>query len=205
MCTRSEVSEPLRGDDEGMSIEAVLHSALDELKKMREERVTFLQRQEEIATLLRLRDEELLRLREAQLSLSINIPRNGADCVNVINARMLLKEQFDFKIKLDVFEGSVPLREFFSQFNFIACTNNLDERAKAVSCFEGKARSVLECFGSDVSNVNRKFINLEESGLALGNCRFKYLSEEILIRRIFRLILFLVVLTILIDAWRTIS
>ncbi|KYN50244.1 hypothetical protein ALC62_05960 [Cyphomyrmex costatus] len=51
------------------------------------------------------------------------------------------------KLKPDIFNGSVPLREFLSQFNLIACANHWDERTKTVvliSCLRGEARTVLE-------------------------------------------------------------
>jgi len=34
-----------------------------------------------------------------------------------------------YKLKPDTFDGSVPLREFFSQFNLIACANNWTDSA----------------------------------------------------------------------------
>lgn len=41
------------------------------------------------------------------------IVKNGA------NRYVLLKEQLSFKLKSDVFDGNVPLRKAFSQFNFV--------------------------------------------------------------------------------------
>ena len=63
ICTRSV---EMSGDGEGLSAEAVLRSTLEELRKIREEQAVCLQRQEELATLLRQRDQELQRLRETQ-------------------------------------------------------------------------------------------------------------------------------------------
>ena len=129
MCTRSMTStERSLGDDERPcmqpsgdavdtetpSTETFLRTAMEELRQMREERNIFLQQQQEITALLRQRDEELQRLREAQLSPSINNPRNAVESVNVTSARTSLKEKLGFKVKPDVFDGSVPLREFLS-------------------------------------------------------------------------------------------
>jgi len=52
-----------------------------------------------------------------------------------------------FKLKPDVYDGTVPLREFFAQFELISRTSHWDGPTKAVmlaSCLRGKARSVLE-------------------------------------------------------------
>lgn len=46
-----------------------------------------------------------------------------------------------------MFDGSVPVRKFFSQFDLIARANRWDEEAKTyvlVSCLRGKTRAVLE-------------------------------------------------------------
>jgi len=50
-----------------------------------------------------------------------------------------------YKLKPDVFDGDVPLREFLSQFEFIA--NNWSDSVKTVAlaaCLREKARSILD-------------------------------------------------------------
>lgn len=57
--------------------------------------------------------------------------------------------EIGYKLKPDFFDGGVPLREFFSQFDLIARANQWKDSAKAIalaSCLRGKARSVLEGF-----------------------------------------------------------
>jgi len=53
MCTRS------KGGVEATDPEMLLRTAMEELRQFREERVLHQQRQEEFATMLQLRDEEL--------------------------------------------------------------------------------------------------------------------------------------------------
>lgn len=53
----------------------------------------------------------------------------------------------NFKLKPDIFDGSVPLREYFTQFELIAQASNWEDSTKAValtSSLRGKARSVLD-------------------------------------------------------------
>ncbi|KAL6268226.1 hypothetical protein P5V15_001337 [Pogonomyrmex californicus] len=57
-------------------------------------------------------------------------------------------------LKPDIFDGSVPLREFLTQFNLIACANNWGNAEKVVvltSCLRGKVQSVLE-EGTELEN-----------------------------------------------------
>lgn len=52
------------------------------------------------------------------------------------------------KLKPDTYDGSVPLREFLSQFNLIARANGWGKDARTlalISCLRGKARSILDC------------------------------------------------------------
>jgi hypothetical protein len=53
----------------------------------------------------------------------------------------------NFKLKPDIFDGSVPLREYFTQFELIARVSNWEDSTKAValaSSLRGKARSILD-------------------------------------------------------------
>ena len=52
-----------------------------------------------------------------------------------------------YKLKPDIYDGSVPLREFINQFDLISRSNVWGDSAKAValaSCLRGKARTVLD-------------------------------------------------------------
>jgi hypothetical protein len=58
-----------------------------------------------------------------------------------------VRTEFAYKIKPDIFDGTVPLLEFFTQFDLIARANQWDDMTKTVvlvSSLRGKARSVLE-------------------------------------------------------------
>ncbi|KAL6263116.1 hypothetical protein P5V15_005917 [Pogonomyrmex californicus] len=58
------------------------------------------------------------------------------------------------KLKPDVYDGSVPLQEFLSQFELIARANRWGNSEKVVvlaSCLRGKVRSVLEG-GTELEN-----------------------------------------------------
>ena len=82
------------------------------------------------------------RFEQTQLSLSNNIlPANGVTLAE--NSRYGL----GYKLKPDVYDGSVPLREYLNQFNLISRSNGWSDSAKTValaSCLRGKARTVLE-------------------------------------------------------------
>jgi len=79
----------------------------------------FCKRQEEFATMLQSRDEELRNLREriSQLSHSNNISTTN----DLLSGTM--HSGLGSKFKPDVFDGDVPLREFLSQFEFIVNAN----------------------------------------------------------------------------------
>jgi len=50
-----------------------------------------------------------------------------------------------YKLKSDIFDGDVPLREFLSQFEFIANANDWSDSVKTVAlaaCLRGRARCV---------------------------------------------------------------
>jgi len=58
-----------------------------------------------------------------------------------------MRSGLGYKLKPDVFDGDVPLREFLSQFEFIAGANDWSDSAKTVAlaaCLRGRARSVLD-------------------------------------------------------------
>ncbi|XP_036148536.1 uncharacterized protein LOC118647560 [Monomorium pharaonis] len=128
-----------------MSETAVLQAVLQEMRTMREEQA---RRESEFVVLLRQRKEELSRLRNFQLSPSINrasgdnvLGTAGDTCGNRARTKL------GFKLKPDTFDGTVPLREFLSQFLLIARANLWDNASKSVALaasLRGEARTVLE-------------------------------------------------------------
>jgi len=64
--------------------------------------------------------------------------------------------ELGYKLKLDNFDGTAPLREFFSQFELIARANRWNDEVKTIaleSYLRGKARAVLECI-VDIESLN---------------------------------------------------
>mgnify|MGYP002717615413 CR=1 FL=1 len=131
-----------------------LRIATQEIRRLQEERREQQARFE--AELLR-RDEELRRLEEriasredrSQLSLSDNRACGDLSVNRVPNvvSENDFRSKMGFKLKPDVFDGKVPLREFLSQFLLIARANDWDESTKTVALaasLRGKARTVLE-------------------------------------------------------------
>lgn len=125
----------------------VLRTALDEIRQLREER---LQQQLHFEAEIQQRDEELRRLqqristRETENQLSLSSARACGDTRSRENC---VRAELGFKLKPDTFDGTVSLREYFSQFNLIARANGWDDSVKTValaSSLRGKARSVLE-------------------------------------------------------------
>lgn len=63
--------------------------------------------------------------------------------------------ELGYKLKPDSFDGTTPLRKFFSQFNLIAPANHWSDATKTVVfalCLSGKARSILETV-QDMENL----------------------------------------------------
>ncbi|XP_032690721.1 uncharacterized protein LOC116853671 [Odontomachus brunneus] len=92
--------------------------------------------QEELWLLRAERERERLELRELRRT-------EREDCQG---QSFPFSRSCQFELKPDVFDGTVPLREFLCQFNLIAHANGWDEAAKAVvlaANLRGKARSVL--------------------------------------------------------------
>jgi len=103
---------------------------------MREEQA---RREEEIAATFHRQDEELQLLRGSR-SLQLSPPNNRARTEN-------LNSELGFKLKPNNYDGSVPLREFITQFDLIARANNWSDSHKTVAlaaCLRGKARSILD-------------------------------------------------------------
>lgn len=150
-CTRAS------GDSETPIPEMDYRSAMEELRRMREERALQQLRQEALATLLQRREEELseLRGRTSQLSLSNNrvLCEGGTTIPDArVNGERDTQDFFNpgvlgFKLKPDTYDGSAPLREFLAQFELISLANKWDDFAKSValaSSLRGKARSILD-------------------------------------------------------------
>lgn len=117
-----------------------LRTIVDEIRQLKDDQI---QRERDFTEMLRLRDEEIQRLKE-QISPSNNnrILVETASGSNIVNGNVL-----GFKLKPDTYDGTVPLREFLAQFEFIARANNWDENSKTIalaSCLRRKARAILE-------------------------------------------------------------
>jgi len=107
------------------------------------------------------REEELRRLEAGilqrisqQLSPSNNRNNDRSDSGN-LNENAVVNE-LGYKLKPDNFDGTAPLREFFSQFELIARANRWNDKVKTIalmSCLRGKARTVLECV-EDIESLN---------------------------------------------------
>ncbi|XP_024885692.1 uncharacterized protein LOC112463501 [Temnothorax curvispinosus] len=129
-----------------LSAEAeIVRAMLQEMRQIREEHAA--------AALMRQRDTEPQRQERSQLSPSVN--RAHADSgsrVAVVNCggedpRRETEWGQNIKLKPDTYDGTIPLREFFSQFELIARANGWSDASKTIilaSCLRGKARSILE-------------------------------------------------------------
>jgi len=123
----------------------ILRIILQEIGRLREEQKT--DRESTQAELRRL---------ESQISRSNNISarRDGACMIGDSSASRdgfcvpsTSSASVGIKLKPDTFDGTVPLREFLTQFNLIARTNAWSDEVKAValaSSLRGKARAVLD-------------------------------------------------------------
>lgn len=147
------------GSSEAVSLQAALH----EIRQLREE---LRERQAEYTSNLRQQQTELEQLQERLQRTSIQLSPNNreitASVSNRVASQMSVRGESNYKLKPDIYDGSAPLREFFSQFNLIARANRWDEGMKSavlVSCLRGKARSVLESI-QDLENI--EFADLKE-------------------------------------------
>jgi len=151
-----EVSEHLSGDaTESTSAEALLRTVMEELRQLREEREQQRQQRERLETTWRLRVEELQRLQEQPQLSHINNGSSVRSDLGNSNENAVANE-LGYKLKPDNFDGTVPLREFFSQFELIARANRWNDEIKTIalaSCLRGKARAVLECVES-IESIN---------------------------------------------------
>lgn len=115
-----------------------------EIRELQEER---LQMRAEFEAQLRERDNELRRLEERlqqERHPQLSPPNNR---VSISRNESLVRNELGYKLKPDSFDGSVPLREFMTQFDLIARANAWTDSAKTVTlatCLRGKARSVLD-------------------------------------------------------------
>lgn len=118
----------------------------EERRLQREEQT---RREANLTETLRQREEDLQRLQTnstVQLSPSNNIPSREPNLL-VANVGEGDMRAVDFKLKPDIFDGTAPLREFFSQFELIARANRWSDATETIalaSNLRGKARSILE-------------------------------------------------------------
>jgi len=130
--------------------ETMLQAVLQEIRQMRE---AYARKEEQLETAIRQRDEEIQLLRAAtattQLSPTINNGARESVCAGagVASAWGDVRAETMLKLKPDTYDGSVPWREFLSQFEIIASANrwnNVSKTLALASVLRGKARSVLE-------------------------------------------------------------
>jgi len=148
-----------KGSTETSDMETLLQAATEELRRLREEREQQRLREQEIIALLAQRDESVRRLEERLGQISGESNPISLDREN-------LSHGLGYKLKPDVYDGSVPLREFLAQFNFIARANNWSESTRTVALatsLRGKARAVLD----GVEDFERLHYNELESRLLL--------------------------------------
>jgi len=161
---RMRVATPLHNAET-----TALQAALREIQQLREERM---QQRAEYEAQIQQRDEVLRRMEERihlldntnnQLSRSnySDNDRNDRTAIRAadfegVDARVSINKELGYKLKPDIFDGTVPLREFFSQFELIARANQWSDATKNValiSCLRGKARAILECV-NDLESLN---------------------------------------------------
>lgn len=138
-----------------------LKAALEEIRQMREKR---LRREEENFAIQRRHEEELQQLRQQLSPSNFRISDNSAGGgesasayrrMDVENPNFRTRTDIGYKLKPDTFDGTVPVTEFFAQFDLIARTNGWDENSKTVALvfsLRGKTRSVLET-ARDLTNL----------------------------------------------------
>ncbi|RLU19027.1 hypothetical protein DMN91_009385 [Ooceraea biroi] len=116
-----------------------LRMVLEELKQFREERHQERQERQQMQAEMQRMEQRLVERSVPQISeRSANVSAGGDGGA---------RRNLGYKLKPDIFDGTVPLREFFAQFSLIARANDWNESAKAValaSSLRGKARAVLD-------------------------------------------------------------
>jgi len=123
-------------------MEAVtLQAAMREIRELREERQRM---RADFEAQLQERDSELRRLEERRRQEQHFLQLSPSNNSNVIPRE---RNELGYKLKPDNYDGSVPLHEFITQFNFVARANAWADSAKTIAlatCLRGKARSVLD-------------------------------------------------------------
>lgn len=149
MATTAHSPRMTRAQASALPSEAeVLRAVMQELRQLREERR---QDRAEFVALLRQREESQRELEQRinELSQTSNRIVNVGEFSGEEGAENSSVGQIGVKLKPDVFDGSVPLREYFTQFELISKANNWSDAIKTVilaSNLRGKARSILENF-----------------------------------------------------------
>lgn len=119
----------------GPTLERVtFQSALREIRQLCEER---LQERVEFEAQLQQRNEMFRRMEErmcqmdANIKLSYSNNRSSFRAGNLeeIGARESINKELGYKLK-DIFDGTIPLREFFSQFELIVRANQWNDATK---------------------------------------------------------------------------
>jgi len=150
MSTVPSTRKRLRERTPEPTTETMLEVVLQEIRQMRE---VYARKEEQLETAIRQRDEEIQLLRATaattQLSPTNNIGARESACAEagVASAWGDVRAESMLKLKPDTYDGSVPWREFLSQFEIIASANRWNNASKTLalaSVLRGKARSVLE-------------------------------------------------------------
>lgn len=135
--TRKGISTRSTEDDESPNLEAVLCSTLEEFRQLREECPLQQQREAEFFTRFKQQDETVERLEERLRQIPGQSFLNSNIAIRVNNLGV-----YCYKLKPDIYDGSVPLREFWVQFNLLARANNWDNSVKVIvlaSCLRQSA------------------------------------------------------------------
>lgn len=143
---KESMKEPTNSQPNGL----LLSEVLTEIRSLREEQRQQQLREKVLETLFCQREEaqQQMEQRLNELNRSYNSKFVGE---NRVFATRNVTHEIEYKIKPNLFDGSVPLCEFLTQFEIISRANNWTDSAKSVVlavCLWGKAHSVLECFGS---------------------------------------------------------
>ena len=144
----------------------VLREAFEQIRELREERTS---QQAQFLSMLQQRDEELRCLRERLVSwenkqlspIHNRILNDTTQRNNELNDTLQNNFELGYKLKPENFDGSVPLREFITQFDLIARANGWNSYQKALalaSSLRGKARTVLDGI-SEIENL--EYTNLK--------------------------------------------
>lgn len=139
--TRSQAPPRATISRESPEQASIVQAALEEIRQLHEER---LQQQTQFETLLQQRDEQLRRLEERfslrENQLIVSLHQNSLNNNRAVENSA--RNDLGYKLKPENYDGSVPLREFLTQFDLIARANGWNSGQKTVAlaaCFKRKS------------------------------------------------------------------